>query len=167
MFSLFDTRISHEKRQLIVNNLNIPTAKFKTEGHHAIVTSDDIESLELQDFVCSESLKFFEITKIDTTFLQKPVRMWNHELNRDFQKSSAHACLLTVVNDPAERSVAIVKYLKEHNFKPKDDNEFQRMMNSSGNDSRLMQEDEEIFQWYINQPNFDCDDDKSDIDCEN
>lgn len=115
-----------------------------------------------------ESLKFFQITNIDSTFLQEPVRLWNHELNREFQKSSAHACLLTVVNDPAERAVALVKYLKEHNFKPKDDTEFQQMlilMDSYRKESRLVQEDEELFQWYISQPDLDCGD-KSDIDAE-
>lgn len=75
MFSLFDTRVSNEKKQLIVNNLSIPAPKFKTEDHHTIVQINEIQSLELEDFVCSESLKFFEITKIDTTFLQEPVRL--------------------------------------------------------------------------------------------
>lgn len=64
------------------------------------------------------------------------------------QKSSAHVCLLNVVNDPAERVVALVKYLKDHNLKPKDHDEFQQMMismDSYRKQSRLVQEDEELF----------------------
>lgn len=165
MLSLFDTRLSCEDKQMIVDNLNNPTPKFKTDDHHAIVSIDDIASMKLEDFVCTESLKFFEITKIDTAFLEKPARLWNHDMNRDYQTSSANACLLTVVNDPAERAVALVKYDKEHNFKPKDHTEFQQMMiavDSYRKDTRLVKEDEELFQWYMNQPNLDCDDDDTD-----
>ena len=98
---------------------------------------------------------------MDTKFLDHPIASWKFETNRDFQIAVTEVCALTVTNDPVERAVAFVKFLKQHNFKPQSTQEFKEMVISV--DARRSantpnEEDDELIQWYLDQPNLEYDD---------
>lgn len=160
LFSLFETRIASEKKKKIADNLINAQPIFRNENHEVKIKPEDIPTLELDQLVCAESLKFFEITKVDTTFLEDPVRTWKYDMNRNFQKAASDICALSVVNDPAKRAVALVKFLKCYNFKPKDNDKFQAQIITVGaekNRNQMTQKDEELLQWYLDQPTLDYD----------
>lgn len=66
-----------------------------------------------------------------------------------------------MVNDPAERAVALVKFLKEHHFQPKDNQEFQHQMiaiDVSRRKDQLTRDDIDLLSWYTNLPTLGYDD---------
>ena len=72
-----------------------------------------IENKRLEDFVSSNTLNFFSITGISSGFLKKKVEDW--EDDAEYQKSRQLVRCMRVVNDIAERGVALMdEYDKIH-----------------------------------------------------
>lgn len=129
--------------------------KTETKTEKAVITIEQVDTLELDDMVWADSYKLFEIAAIDTAFLDQTVSTWKFKSNRDYQKAATDACALTVVNDPAERAVCLVKFLKQHHFKPKDHYEFQQQMiaiDVSRRRDRPTKNDEKLLEFYLNAP---------------
>lgn len=155
MFALFDSRVSNEKKKAMVENLDKNEPAIETTNNRPVITKEDISSLELEQFVCSKSTKFFEIVQVDSSFLEDPVSSWKFDTNRNYQKAASDICALTVVNDPAERAVALVKFLKSHNFKPKTAEEFQQQLitiDTERSRHRITQDDQQLLDWYLSLP---------------
>ena len=91
---------------------------FKIDGTDNIekrITLDinAIENKSLEDFVSSNTLNFFSITGISSGFLKKKVEDW--EDDAEYQKSRQLVRCMRVVNDIAERGVALMdEYNKIH-----------------------------------------------------
>lgn len=110
-FAFFDDKVSHEVKKKMVNALSI-------EGEDSPVkriTVDEnlLHSKSLEHFVTNNTLRFFSITGIKSGFLKKEVEDW--EEDADFKLSRELVRSMKVVNDIAERGVALMQeYNKLH-----------------------------------------------------
>ncbi|GBP21286.1 hypothetical protein EVAR_11681_1 [Eumeta japonica] len=66
-----------------------------------------IEEKSIENFVNSNTLRFFTILGIPSTFLQKEPRLW--EEDEDYKASREIVRSMRVVNDIAERGVALIE----------------------------------------------------------
>src|SRR5215469_7589536 len=66
-----------------------------------------LKDKRLEDFVSSKTMKFFTKLRLDTSFLNEDVRVW-YKIE-GFQSAQAIIKSLKVVNDNAERGVALIK----------------------------------------------------------
>ena len=108
LLSLFDDRVNDEFKAAMVQNLshppNLPTLKrlnVKFFDHHT----------SLQDYVTSKSPTMFDLLSMNgqeeaRQFLSKPPANW--PMNPAFQALKAKAKQLRVVNDCAERGIALI-----------------------------------------------------------
>ena len=64
-----------------------------------------VSTMELTDFVGSDCWKFFDITRINSSFLVKPVSIWN--TLDSFRNAAEKLQSLQVKNDAAERGVRL------------------------------------------------------------
>ena len=86
-------------------------------------TLPDINSLELQDFVTSKSMEVFPKLGIDTGFMLLEPSLW-HE-SAAYRSAQKKARALRVVNDCAERGVALIQ---DYNFMVKDEKKKQNLL---------------------------------------
>ena len=63
---------------------------------------------ELHDFATNKSSRFFQILGINQNFMDSDPSTWDNN-NPSFQMARAHLKTLQVVNDHAERGVALIK----------------------------------------------------------
>lgn len=67
----------------------------------------------LEDFVLSNTRRFFQITEMTTDFLKNDVETWDDD--ESYKKNKAIVHSMRVVNDIAERGVALMEeYNKLH-----------------------------------------------------
>ena len=79
----------------------------------AQIDPDVILRRDLQDFVSSNTMRFFKILDLPPEFLPTDVTAWKG--NESYKKSKAITSSLKVVNDVAERGVALMEeYSKLH-----------------------------------------------------
>lgn len=110
-FAFFDDEVTIETKQSMVQALETPG-----EEHPMKRISLDpklIRTKELSDFVTSNTRRFFAITGFSSSFLIKDVSQW--EEDDDYTSIKASIRCLKVVNDIAERGVALMEeYNKLH-----------------------------------------------------
>ena len=82
----------------------------------------DVKNMDLSFFVTPNSLNFFKILNIPYTFLNESPNEWP-KLN-DFQKALKIVKHLKVVNDNAERGVALIQTFNNTLTKNKDQEQF-------------------------------------------
>jgi hypothetical protein len=70
------------------------------------LTCSQIVEFDLEEFVTSNSMKFFEILKLKTDFLEEDPEVWAS--NVTFQNGLKVVSSLKVVNDCAERGVKLI-----------------------------------------------------------
>lgn len=111
-FAFFDDAVSLDTKRQMVEALH------KTGGNgHPLkrITLDPavICSKQLQDFVTENTMRFFTITGISSAFLQTDVDAW--KTNDDYKTAQTTASSIRVINDIAERGVALMdEYNKLH-----------------------------------------------------
>lgn len=71
------------------------------------VDLDTISKKNLEDFVSSNTKRFFSITGISSDFIEKEVEDW--DADKEYMKSKGIVKSLKVVNDIAERGVALIQ----------------------------------------------------------
>lgn len=103
--AFFDDEVSLKSKQKMVITLN-------EEGPDYIpkrITLDlsRIEERNIEDFVSSTTLRFFRILGISSAFLQKEPRLC--EEGEDYKASREIVRSMKVVNDIAERGVALIE----------------------------------------------------------
>ena len=106
--ALFDDKLSVAEKTSIASALQtrrnkggaacLPRAKVELR--------DSVINLKLRDFVTSNSAKFFEITGISSSFLAKDPTLWSAD--SDYLRGLQVVTHFKVVNDAAERGVALV-----------------------------------------------------------
>lgn len=112
--AFFDSRVSIlEKVRMVQRTMNEPVdgddpnrAKIQHDLDH-----EHIEALNISHFVTKRTLNFFKITGIDSSFLNQHPRLW--ENNKIYQKARKSVESLPVVNDAAERSIALYQQYKD------------------------------------------------------
>mgnify|MGYP003492342303 FL=1 len=111
-FAFFDDAVSHDTKRQMVEALH------NTGGNeHPLkrITLDPtiISSKQLQYFVTENTQRFFTITGISSAFLQTDVESW--KTNDDYNTDQTTVISIRVVNDIAERGVALMdEYNKLH-----------------------------------------------------
>ncbi|CAH2101754.1 unnamed protein product [Euphydryas editha] len=104
--AFFDDEISLESKQKMVIALNKKGSDYYSPKR---ITMDQshIEEKNIEDFVTSNTLRFFRILGIPSAFLQKEPRVW--EEDEDYKASREIVRSMRVVNDIAERGVALIE----------------------------------------------------------
>lgn len=105
--SLFDSNISIKEKGKIVQAILFKDGPTETSPRAKVTSAKKVLSMNLPDFACRLSLRFFEITGIDTGFLHDDPKNWTS--NTEYLKGESIAKNLQVVNDAAERGVQLLK----------------------------------------------------------
>lgn len=93
--AFFDDGLSENIKRKMVQNLS------RTMNSHKVVEQDD-----LSEYISERSLDFFDIMEIPTQFLlEKDPSEW--ETSENYKQAKDVCCSLAVVNDSAERAVAL------------------------------------------------------------
>lgn len=103
--AFFDERVSGETKIEMVNAL-----QNDGQEHLKKRTTVDIEVISakrLENFVTSNTMDFFKTLELDTSFLNNPVHTW--EEDEVYKKNKSTVKSLRVVNDIAERGVALIE----------------------------------------------------------
>lgn len=109
--AFFDDEVSDGTKPLMVSALQAPGAEHPLKR----ITVDPtlVSSKNLEDFVTESSRRFFTITGLPSTFLNKDVKLWSADA--DYQLAKNTVSSMRVVNDVAERGVALMdEYNKLH-----------------------------------------------------
>ena len=107
----FFDEVSDDTKRLMVSALQAPGAEHPLKR----ITVDPtlVSSKNLKDFVTESSRRFFTITGLPSTFLNKDVKLWSADADYQFAKNTVSS--MRVVNDIAERGVALMdEYNKLH-----------------------------------------------------
>ena len=109
--AFFDESVSIEKKQKMVLSRN--ASGHKNPPKRARHESSVIQSKELENFVSVNTNHFFEITGLSSEFLKSDPAEWAE--CESFMNAKAAVAQLSVVNDVAERGVALMEqYNKLH-----------------------------------------------------
>lgn len=71
------------------------------------IDSDALQEKALHHFATKNTMSFFQKLNLKTDFLELPIEQWYSNLS--FQESKATVQALSVVNDQAERGVALIQ----------------------------------------------------------
>jgi len=102
--AFFDDSLSTDAKQKMVNSLKKPG--IENPPKRATVDLQTVESKELEDFVSANTTRFFELTRLPFDFLSKDPSQW--EQDDTYKSVRATVCNMRVVNDIAERGVALM-----------------------------------------------------------
>lgn len=115
--AFFDDEVSVGDKLLMVQNLyNGQPKEGENENRATIQPDRPVKDLNLSDFVTTATKRFFEITGINTRFLEVHPNQWPQ--NRDFRNGQEIAMSFSVTNDSAERSIALYQTFKNNVKKP-------------------------------------------------
>jgi hypothetical protein len=107
--ALFDSSVCCEIKDKMVTAMdkvdgeNDPPKRVKLNE----VSSAEVENKSVADFVTKNTKSVFTKLRLPQTFLQLPASQWAE--NRDYQAAAAIAHTVAVVNDHAERGVALIQ----------------------------------------------------------
>ncbi|KAE8738428.1 hypothetical protein FOCC_FOCC016092 [Frankliniella occidentalis] len=127
--AFFDEEISVEEKREMVERLKVPTPKNLSPWKRYVLPPKKplsfLKDKSLSFFVSNNTLKYFKIMKIDEAFLHEDPALWHeHESYKDgLRKVQA----LHVVNDVAERGVALVKRFSKQPL-TRDEDRFQDLL---------------------------------------
>lgn len=102
--AFFDDEVTDDTKRLMVNALRVPGTEHPLKRIAVDPTLVSIKNL--QDFVTESSCRFFTITGLPSTFIDKDVALWSADA--DYQSVKDTVSHMRVVNDMAERGVALM-----------------------------------------------------------
>ena len=103
--SFFDDQVNVETKKKMIEALDKTAEPEPPKKAHVDLNS--IQTLNLEDFVTSNTKSFFAISGLPSTFLNIPVEDW--PTDESFCVSKNAVCNLKVVNDIAERGVKLIE----------------------------------------------------------
>ena len=103
--SFFDDQVNVETKKKMIEALDKTAEPEPPKKAHIDLNS--IQTLNLEDFVTSNTKSFFAISGLPSTFLNIPVEDW--PTDESFCVSKNAVCNLKVVNDIAERGVKLIE----------------------------------------------------------
>lgn len=110
-FAFFDDKVPLETKRKMVNAVENEGLEYYPKRR--TLEYDLILNTNLEDFVSSNTLRFFNIAGLSSDFLKKDVELWNDD--EDYKTAKAVVHSMRVVNDLAERGVALMEeYNKLH-----------------------------------------------------
>lgn len=107
--ALFDDKVSDETKAAMASNFSRPS---NSNNFRRLDEKTFNYSTPLEEYVTSRSLKLFDLLDKDgqqkaQSFLSKPVALWTED--SIFQEMKQSVKLLKVVNDCAERGIALIR----------------------------------------------------------
>lgn len=97
------------------------------------LTGMNLNQLNLNDFIGQDSIQFFNMLKIDKSFLIQPVEAW--PTNTSYQSAKSVISSLKVVNDCAERGVKLgADFLKSAKIEKR----YQDVLQTVENDRKMI-----------------------------
>lgn len=103
--AFFDDELSVQEKKKMVEALKIEGTHDCLKRIHLDMAT--IHEKNIENFVSSNSLKFFQVLGISSDFFYKDVETWNEDPDYIAAKNIVHS--LRVVNDIAERGVALME----------------------------------------------------------
>lgn len=103
--ALFDKEVSIATKNKMLKAFKKPGKKKRT--FRAQLKIQQIKNIQLEDFITKSSYQFFKILGINDSFLKKEASLWHND--EDYQFGRKICKKLKVVNDVAERGVALVQ----------------------------------------------------------
>lgn len=101
------TPLKEKMLEAMKNNIESDMEPPKKLYVHSLADMEALQYKEIDYFINSHSIKFFQKFKLDTEFLKLDISTW--EKNEEFLKSCEKVRLLKVVNDLAERAVHLMQ----------------------------------------------------------
>lgn len=107
-FSLFDDKVPISTKSAIVKSLTDEKDDVVQERRiKAELQVEKLQEIDLMDFATYRSNNFLKILNLDNSFLQVEIESWPR--NESFKKCKQICLHLKVVNDIAERGVALIQ----------------------------------------------------------
>lgn len=126
VLALFDEEVSLEQKRKIVSALKERKGESDAPVRARVELNDSILQLRVENFVSKESMKFFNATGISTQFLDKDPVVW--ETDEGFQEGLKIVTHFRVVNDAAERAVALATQFLKGNKLTNDEEQRQLLL---------------------------------------
>lgn len=104
--SFFDDKVTNETKNKMVEALKKEGVEFCPK-RIVVVDVENIRDKNLEDFVTSNTKRFFSITGMSSDFLKKKVEDWIND--KEYINSKEIVTKLKVVNDTAERGVSLIQ----------------------------------------------------------
>ncbi|KAF0289261.1 hypothetical protein FJT64_001292 [Amphibalanus amphitrite] len=104
--ALFDQAVPQCEKECMVSNLGKP-AKKKALKRLEKKNTGPFQGKRLWDFVTSRTTVMLEALDLDSSLLSTPVQSW--EENDAYKVGKQRVSNLAVVNDHAERAIALIK----------------------------------------------------------
>ncbi|KAJ1518811.1 hypothetical protein ONE63_011586 [Megalurothrips usitatus] len=109
--ALFDNGVAVDEKRRMVAALRRGTDRSPPSPRAEVQLDDTVLDLKLSDFCSKQSLRFFSATGISTDFLKKDPEHWKSD--SDYLYGLNIVTHFKIVNDCAERGVALItRYLK-------------------------------------------------------
>lgn len=106
VLALFSSKVSAEEKQNMIAQMT-PDVGDRTENSIKHTSEiDDIENIELHNFISPRSFFLFELLQLDVGFLGENPDNWD-EMNDYKRAKQTISSLITVVNDSAERALQL------------------------------------------------------------
>ena len=109
--AFFDDNVPTDVKRKMVLSLQKPAGELPLK--RAKVVPSNISVMQLEDFVTSNTRRFFNIAGFSASFLDKDIEAWTQD--EDYKSIQESVRCMRVVNDIAERGVALMdEYNKLH-----------------------------------------------------
>lgn len=105
--SFFDEETSLDVKREMVKALSISGSENPPKRTNLNVDGDSLQNKTLASFVTSSTLKFFTKLSFSTEFLKNDPAQWS--LNNEYNAARLYIRNMNVVNDNAERGVALIQ----------------------------------------------------------
>lgn len=106
--AFFDNAVSIDEKNQMRKNIKTALGNPKNLKKFQVFPSNfNPKTANIRDFVTKNSISFFEILEIEPDFLDKDAKDWSTD--RSYLKALEAIEGLTVINDSAERAVALAK----------------------------------------------------------
>lgn len=102
VLALFSDKVSDDDKNRM--RIKLASNEYPARGNNSLRFKDDIDGMQLPDFVSERSRFMFSILDIDTSFLSENAESWQY--NTSYKKAKKFvSSLIVVVNDTAERAL--------------------------------------------------------------
>jgi hypothetical protein len=105
--AFFDAQVNVSTKRLMVKALEHQTEMDHDNAKRITVSLKSFQNMNLEDFVTAKSMALFEKLDLPGGLLQLDPEMWGE--NEDFKLASETLHAMKVVNDHAERGVALIQ----------------------------------------------------------
>lgn len=105
--ALFDENVSTNDKKEMIASMRNKNGSIDREVRLKKKSIEEFRSLELKDCFTQSTTTFFEITGISSKFLLEDPEKWEHL--QEYRQSKSQIEKLQVINDCAERGVALIQ----------------------------------------------------------